>query len=130
MEIIDNLIDSLQYLGVRVINHEQMKNNYLIITDIMLLDYFGDENRLRISFDVSVKPEMAAGCVLFLKDNVKNIDDIYVMESYHFDNEGNVISGDEAYKLFDVEKEKIIFNSFVKDSMQKEILFNAKTFNC
>ena len=130
MEIIDNLIDSLQYLGVEVINHEQLKNNHLIITDVMLLDYFDDKKKLSISFDVSVKPEMAAGFTLFLKENVENINDIYVMESYHFDNEGNVISGDEAYKLFNIEKEKVIFNSFVKDRMQKEVLIHTKPFNC
>jgi hypothetical protein len=130
LEIIDNLIDSLQYLGVEVINHEQLKNNHLIITDVMLLDYFDDKKKLSISFDVSVKPEMAAGFTLFLKENVENINDIYVMESYHFDNEGNVISGDEAYKLFNIEKEKVIFNSFVKDRMQKEVLIHTKPFNC
>ena len=130
MEIIDDLIDSLQYLGVEVINHEQLKNDHLIITDIMLLDYFGDKKNLSISFDVSVKPDIAAGYALFLKENVENINDIYVMESYHFDEKGNVISGDEAYKLFDTQKEKMIFNSFVNDRMQKDILIHTKPFNC
>ena len=129
-KIVDNIIKVLNDLNLTVFNCEKTDGMYLILATDLMITYNIEDNDLLISFYINIKPDVSAGYMLFFKNNIKGIKDIYVMESFYFNNDGQIISGDEAYKYFENLKNNSIINNYIRDRMQKELLINVKGFSC
>ena len=130
LKVIDDLINTLNYLGLEVFNCKKIEDNYLLNVKDLLITYNIEEKYLYISFHVSVKPDTAAGYTLYLKNEIQDIKDIHITESFYFDKDKNIVSGDEAYELFENDKNILIFNGFIKDRIEKELLISTTGYSC
>jgi len=130
-QITKDISNSLKDLGIGdVINCKKLGNNYIVNSEYILFNYNIEQSNLYVSFHVSVRPDASAGYILYLQEHIKNVNNIFVMDSFYFDKDKNILSGKEAYKLYDTEKEQRIFDLFIADRTQKEFLFNVQGFSC
>ena len=130
-QITRDISNSLKNLGIgEVFSYKTIRNNLIINSEYILFNYNIEQNELYVSFHVSVRPDASAGYILYLKEHIKNINDIFIMDSFYFDKDKNILSGKEAYALYDTEKEQRIFDLFIADRAQKEFLFHVQGFSC
>jgi len=127
---IDNIIGSLKFLGLEILTHEKIMDDYVIKTDLLLLNYKIETNSLYLSFHTSVRSDISASYALFLKERMTELNKVFIMESYCIDKNEKILSGKEAYELYASKKESMIFKNAVQDILQKEFLTNVKGFNC
>lgn len=72
--------------------------------------------------------EDVAVFMLYLMDMTSG--NIFVGESYTYNEKGNCIHGRNAYEYVEKEKIKYIVESFVADQNQKNFLSNSECFKC
>ena len=130
-QITRDISNSLKDLGIGdVFSYKKLGNNFIINSEYILFNYNIEQSELYVSFHVSVRPDASAGYILYLKEHIKNINDMFIMDSFYFDKNKNILSGKEAYALYDTEKEQRIFDLFIADRAQKEFLFHVQGFSC
>jgi hypothetical protein len=102
---------------------------YCFVTYGMIIFVDEVDNSVSVTFQADQKPEVAASNIMILNE-IDEIEDIFIMESFIYDSKNNYISGDDAHELV---KSSIITQAFQKVAKQQiynEILTTSKCFDC
>lgn len=121
----------LNQYGLMIYNKyflEEGNNEYIFILENAVVLVKENENTLGIAFQVTTKPETAATLTLILKE-IK-CKEVFVMESFIFDYNNLMISGDDAYKLVKKTKENNIREKVLQEQVYINVLQNSKCYHC
>jgi hypothetical protein len=119
------LLNKLNEFGIDILRRDFNNGEYSIVCDNMVL--FLKDGTLSIAFQATTKPDDAAKHVVILYQTGLKID---IMEAFIFDEEHNIISGDEAYELVNKSIEEKMLKVFVEDQVMKGMLVYSEGFNC
>ena len=120
----------LNDLDIEIYDHFYLDNDesiYGFLCYKLVLHYEVDSKTIALSFHVNTEPEYVSYTILKMSDKIKNKKlSIEILESFSYDNEGNFITGDDAIKVFEKEKEKSIIENFVTQQQQIHFLLSTK----
>jgi hypothetical protein len=119
------LLDKLNEFGIDILRRDLNKGEYSIVCDKMVL--FLKNKVLSVAFQATTKPDDAAKHIVILYQTGLTIE---IMEAFIFDEEHNIISGDEAYELVNKSIEEKVLKGFVEDQVMKSMLVCSEGFNC
>jgi hypothetical protein len=122
MSVIKNLRNTLEEYDFNLHQKEREENGiYYFGIDQALLFFDSKENKLGISFVVFSKPEVVANTVLILSE-VEGIEEVEVLDSFIFTNEGKFIDGEEAHMYYQTSYIENAKNQLTIERMQMEML--------
>ena len=119
------LLNKLNEFGIDILRKDLNKEEYSVVCKNMVL--FLKNGTVSIAFQATTKPDDAAKHVVILYQTGLKID---IMEAFIFDEEHNIISGDEAYELVNRSIEEKVLKGFVEDQVMKGMLVYSEGFNC
>ena len=119
------LLDKLNEFGIDILRKDFNKGEYSIVCDKMVL--FLKDKVLSVAFQATTRPDDAAKHIVILYQTGLTIE---IMEAFIFDEEHNIISGDEAYELVNKSTEEKVLKLFVEDQVMKSMLVSLEGFNC
>jgi len=127
--LIEKIKLKLEEYGIEIFDHYKLENNdYLfIVQDMLIMCHKKDD--ISISFQVSTKPEIAANNILLLEE-IKQLKNIFIMESFAFDTKGEIMCGDKAYELLEDNIKERISYDIEKSRMYQNILMTTKGYEC
>jgi len=102
--------------------HCFMTNEMIIFTD-------EEDISISVAFQADQKPENVAFFTLMLSE-IKEARDIFIMESFIYDNNNKYISGADAHKLVEETIISLAFEKVAKYQMYNDILKNSKCYEC
>jgi len=99
-----------------------------LVTDMVI---FVDINtgETNISFQATTKPDTVANNILILKE-IPDLDDLRVMDSFIFNDNKQMIKGDEAFKLIQSSIENKAVEKYVKGLTYASLLNNSDCHEC
>ena len=106
---------------------EENQHVYMLEDMILFLNLY--DSSISISFNVRMKPEIAAQNILILEE-IKSISRVDVLDSYMVNNKNKVVSGEAAYELLKKSDRAEILIEHLRDEQYKRILETSKCFEC
>ena len=94
---------------------------------IVFLDQ--DDDSLAITFQADSKPEDVATNLMILNE-IENVTDIAIMESFIYDKQNKFISGNEAHEIVKASLIEDAFRKVATHQAYNQILMNVKCFDC
>lgn len=125
----DLVIDKLDQYGIGIVNNYEINKDYAITTEEMNIFVNDDEKSVSISFYATTVPENVARYVLIIYE-IDEIEDIYVMDSYIFDNKNNMIIGEQAHTIANESLGTMAVTDFLRQQTYIETLKKAKCYTC
>lgn len=125
----DLVIDKLDQYGIEIVNNYEINKDYAITTEEMNIFVNDDEKSVSISFYATTVPENVARYVLIIYE-IDEIEDIYVMDSYIFDNKNNMIIGEQAHTIANESLGTMAVTDFLRQQTYIETLKKAKCYTC
>lgn len=127
-DLISNVINKLEEYGVGINSkYEGDNNEYVIVAENMVVMIDKEKNEISISFFVGTRPDDSANAILILQEIVE-LKDINIMESYALINDKEIIQGDEAYEFLMDSISKKAVKKHVMENVYKDILLHCE--NC
>jgi len=105
------------------------KNEHCFMVDNMIVYLDEEDNSIAVSFHASSKPEEVANNLLILNE-LKEIKEIHVMDSFVYDMNDRFLSGEDAHNLVKKSIETNAITDFAKRQTYTEILVKSKCFKC
>jgi len=102
---------------------------HCFITSGMIVFADNEDESISVTFQADQKPEDVATYTLILQE-VEEVQDIFIMDSFIYDTQNNYISGKEAHELV---KQTIIAQAFqkvAKHQVYNDILQSSECFEC
>jgi len=126
------IIDKLNEYGVKIFSKYETEEDggYCILCEtlIIFLDSSGEE--VSVSFRADTRPDESALFILIIQECVEKIENISVMESYIFDKNGVIKTGEAAYKFIGTMIESEIQRKIKTKKFFEDVLMNADCFEC
>ena len=125
-----SVLKKFEEYGMNVFkDYKTEKNEHCFMVDNMIVYLDRKDSTLAVSFHASAKPEEVAQNLLILKE-VKDLNDIYVMDSFIYDLNDTFISGEKAHDLVKRTIENEAIKNFAERQTYTEYLAKAKCFDC
>jgi len=126
------IIDKLIEYDIKIFSKYETEEDggFCIMCEKILIFLDPKSDDVSISFRIDTNPDESALFVLIIQECVEDIKNISIMESYVFDKNGVIITGEDAQKyvgekvVSEVQK-KIMTKKFFED-----VLMNAECFEC
>ena len=106
---------------------EENQHVYMLEDMILFLNLY--DSSISISFNVRMKPEIAAQNILILEE-IKSISRVDVLDSYMVNNKNKVVSGEAAYELLEKSNRAEVLIEHLRDEQYRRILETSKCFEC
>jgi len=130
MAEITEVVKKFEEYGMKLFtDYPTAKNEHCFMVDNMIVYLDKKDNTIAVSFLASSKPEEVASSMMILNE-IKGLDDIFVMESFVYDLNEKFISGDDAHKLVKESIQHEALKEFTKRQAYIEVLSKAKCHNC
>lgn len=126
----DKVADKIKEYNLALLTEYPTKDNgHCFITSSMIVFADNEDETISVTFQADQKPEEVAVYTLILKE-VKEAQDIFILDSFIYDNDNQYISGNEAHELV---KQAIISKAFqkvAKHQVYADILKTSECFEC
>ena len=130
MAEVNEVVKKFEEYGMKLFtDYPTKKNEHCFMVENMIVYLDKDDNSIAVSFHASAKPEEVAQNMVILNE-IKDLNDIYVMESFVYDLNEKFVSGDDAHKLVKELIEHEALREFTKRQSYIEVLTKAKCFDC
>jgi len=127
---VEKIVDKLTEYGMALYTDYPTKDQghcFMVRDMIIFLDE--EDDSLSITFQADSKPEEVASNLMILNE-IDEVSEISIMESFIYDKNNNFVSGNEAHNIV---KSSLIEDAFKKVATHQaynEILHNMKCFEC
>lgn len=126
--LVSNVINKLEEYGVGINNkYEGDNNEYVVVADNMVIMINKENNGISISFFAGTRPDDSANAVLILSE-IKDLNNVLVMESYALINDQEIVQGEEAYEILKDSISKEAVKKYTLENIYNQILTNCE--NC
>jgi hypothetical protein len=130
MAEINEVVKKFKEYGMELFtDYQTKKNEHCFMVENMIVYLDKDDNTIAVSFHASAKPEEVAANMMILNE-IDNLNNIYVMDSFVYDLNEKFLSGDDAHKLVKESIEHEALREFTKRQAYIEVLGKAKCFDC
>jgi len=127
---VDDIVEKLTEYGMALYtDYPTQDQGHCFITKNMIIFLDEDDNSLSITFQADSKPEDVASNLLILNE-IDQLSDISVMESFIYDKNNNFISGNEAHEIVKNSIVETAYQKIVKQQAYLTLLHNSKCFEC
>jgi hypothetical protein len=127
---INTIVKKFEEYGMNIFtDYPTDKEEHCFMVDNMIVYLDKEDNSVAISFVASAKPEEVARNVMILNE-LNDLKQIYIMESFVYDMNDKFISGDDAHNLVKKTIEHDALKDFVKRQAYTEVLVKSKCFKC
>ena len=127
-DIVSNVINKLEEYGVEIHNkYEGDNNEYVVVAENMVIMINKENDGISISFFAGTRPDDSANAILILQE-IPELKNILVMESYAIVDDKNIVQGDEAYELLKTSITREAVKQHALENIYKELLINCE--NC
>ena len=131
MKIIKNITDILEENDVKVVNKYEKEDKHFFISDEMILVYKNEDKSVNVSFNVSIKPEVSANFMIYLKNELdKELYEIIFISDSFFCKGKNMYTGNKAYKKYNEYNKTVIINSMILEKREDFFMKSDYGFNC
>ena len=125
-KLVNIVLEKLCEYGIEVYESYPMKKkSFVIETACFTLFIDLKDKSMGVSFHAATKPEVVSNDTLILNE-IDEISRIDIMQSYAYDENRKVVSGEEA---FDIIEEQVMKN-FVQKQAYMNVLLKEKCFTC
>lgn len=129
LSLVEKVEHKLYEYDIPIFDHYEIENNeYTFVVEDMLI-IVHNETKISISFQVSTKPEVVANNTLILNE-IEEIEFISIMESFAFTTDRKLVSGKQAYELFQETMEHNIIQDYQQNKYYEMILMSTKGYEC
>lgn len=130
MSLCKKTIETLESYGILINKTYNLENDQqALYTKDMILFVNESDKSIGLSFFAPTIPELASNLTIMMMKNI-NDSNIYVLESFVFNEKREYIAGVEAFKILkDIQKNQII-NNFTKEQNYQYILDNHELWDC
>jgi len=96
----------------------------------LIVYYEVSSKKIALCFHVNTEPEYVSFVILKMTEHMQNNKgfSIHITESFSYDNDGNFITGENAYEVFEKEREKNIIENFITQQKQIHYLLSTKPY--
>ena len=125
-KFIQVVLEKLGEYGIEVYDQDVIdEKTYVLMTTAYTLFLNAKEKSLAVSFHAATKPEYVANHTIILKeiDEIKRFD---IMESFAYNSDREIISGDEAFQAV----EEQVMNNIKQQQNFMNILMKEECFSC
>ena len=119
----------LEY-GFDIYDQYKVENDdYLFLVNDMVIFVNMKTKETSISFQATTKPDIVATNILILKE-IPALSKMYIMDSFIFTDERQMLRGEEAFELIRKTIEKSAVDKYVKELTYATILNNTNGYKC
>ena len=122
----------LKELDIEIYDHfylDDDKSIYGFLCYKLVLHYVISSKEIVLCFHVNTEPEYVSNVILGITNIIKDTEfSIDILSSFSYDNNGNFITGEDAVKVFEEEKEKTIIENFVSKQNQIHYLLSTEGY--
>ena len=130
MAEVEQVRKKFQQYGMRLYtDYSSREGEHCFMVDNMIIYLDKNDNSIAVSFLASAKPEEVATNMMVLNE-IEDLSEIFVMESFVYDINDKFISGEEAHTLVRETIKHDILKDYVKRQAYLDILTKAKCFEC
>jgi hypothetical protein len=105
------------------------EDKYDIIFAENMVVYVFRENTLGVSFQATAKADLAATNVMILNE-IPEVMDIEIMDSFIYNTKHEVVQGDAAYELIEENIKQAAINEYVRKQIYKNMLEDVECYDC
>lgn len=106
---------------------EEEKHDIIFTEDMVI--YVFPENTIGISFQATAKADTVANNVMILNE-IPEVMDIEIMESFIYNTKNEVVQGDAAYDLVEQSLKQSAINEYVRQQVYKNLLEEVECHSC
>lgn len=130
MADVSKVVDKFNEYGMRMFtDYPTTKNEHCFMVENMIVYLDKKDNTLAVSFLASSKPEVVANNLMVLNE-IDDVDDIFIMESFVYDKNDKFVSGEDAHTIVKKSIELEALKEFTKRQAYTEVLVKANCFEC
>jgi len=104
-------------------------NQYIFLVENMVIFLDLDTNDISISFQATTPPDIAANNILIIQE-ISEIHDISVMESFIFTKDKQIVKGKLAYEFIRKSVENQVIEKYNQQLMYISYLSGSKCYKC
>ena len=102
---------------------------FLFLVNDMVIFVDEETDETSISFQATTKPDVVANNILILKE-IPELDNIFIMDSFIFNDKKEMIRGDKAFKLIEESIGNQAVDEYIKELTYASVLKNAECHEC
>ena len=128
-KIVEKIIDKIEEYNIGLLTEYEVEGGHCFVTPGMIIFSSNKNNDLSIAFQADQKPEDVAINLLCIQE-IEEIEDINIMESFIHDNNRNYISGKAAHDLLKKDLINYAVREIAKRQAYLELLETEDCFEC
>lgn len=128
-DLVKSVKDKLNKYGFLIIQEYPVEDEHIFMTGDMMIFVSDEKKTLSISFKASTRPEISSKDILILNE-IDDIEHIYIMDSFTYDGQHNLVTGDAAHELNMKTLESKAIMKYAQYEVYNDILITQKCFNC
>ena len=127
---VDTVINKLNEYGLGLFSDYKTEDQgHCFISKGMIIFLDEEDDSLAVTFQADSKPEDVANHLLILNE-IEDLSEISVMESFIYDKDNKFISGEKAHEIVKNDIILKVFREVSKQQTYNEILKSVECFNC
>lgn len=132
-KLVKKIEEKMLEYGMKIYDHYDIENSedeHVFLVEDMIVFVREQENEVNVSYQATTRPDIAAKYLLILSETDHDLE-FNIMDSFIYNEDDQLISGDEAYNLIDETKKHIAIKDYVEEqAIQKIFEVSKPTFVC
>jgi len=131
LQEVKKIVDILKKNDINIIDEQVTNNGDVVLTaNNILFLYEPDINKINISFHVSIRPDISAITYKNLSNDLDEIlNNVAIMDTYHFNMENKLIYGEAAVISFYKDFKDHIIKKLILEQRELSMLHSNRGFN-
>lgn len=124
-DLIKTVKEKLQQYGMKIYDHydiEGTDDEHVFLVEDMIIFVRKYEKSASIAYQATTRPDIAAKNLLVISE-VESIQHLDIMDSFIYNEENELVSGDEAYDLVDEAKKQSAVVDYIQEQTMQKIFF-------
>lgn len=132
--LVKKIEEKLQEYGMSIYDHYDIDGSddeHVFLVEEMIVFIRNETKSASISYQATTRPDVAARNLLILSE-VNSLEYIDVMDSFIYDENNEIVSGEDAYDLIKETKRVSIISEYLQEQTMKQIFnkMNCDHYTC
>lgn len=122
-------LEEYDYTIYDIKKYDDIGEYAFFVDDMLIVTKEEDTKNIGVAFQATTRPDVSATHILILNE-IEEIKDIHIMESFIFTDKKTMVCGEDAYELIMESEKNKVLNGYIKEMTELAILKEGKCFNC